>query len=717
MRAPDRRPLLHALSSGPGRGQALRLDVPFGALGSLRWGSLSLSWVALLGCLDRSAELAPAQVSPAQVTSAPRADLMEGAHPSPQPLLAAPTAPYITPAPPPPAPAPSPDAYSGEAKSDEDQARASLELPVTDALSALEAAGEVLEEMKEEEEPSRAPYGSSQASPQPLSPPAELTLTRAPQQRAQGQKEKHKPQRAYEARDERGGEREEALQPLAQLNPYSRAALSDHQPLKDALDGARPSAFWPRQGYFENTYVGGDLSLESERAALPPEVARALESSWAGLQAPPLDPPSEGGVALSATLSHPSTQGPRRVLLQVGLKGSERYGWRRPPLSLVVVVDPRWGEGDGGLDLVSALSPVLSELTPVDEVGVVCGALRLEPRAPEALREALIALPEPPLKGDEPLALALSAAGVLLEAAAANPHRAPGAQEALLMCGAGCVSERVSLEGVAHSLNTAGALTSVLYRHPRGAPAGPARLGGELWRVAEVGHGGYWEAQEGGGSFDAALRELTRREFERISRVVARLLRLSVKLARGVELIEVLGSRMLTHQQAAEVKAREVVMDQRLSARLGIASDRGEDDEGVQVVIPAFYGGDRHFITLALWVEGPGEVAEVQLKYKDMVRAQNASASAAARLSAEVASLGELHWEVRRVAAQQLDAAALARVAERGDFLSQGGQLRHRLNSLAAERGAGAAAVDAVWGRGGRKAARALSRALVGSAR
>jgi len=54
------------------------------------------------------------------------------------------------------------------------------------------------------------------------------------------------------------------------------------------------------------------------------------------------------------------------------------------------------------------------------------------------------------------------------------------------------------------------------------------------------------------------------------------------------------------------------------------------------------------------------------------VRAQNASASAAARLSAEVASLGELHWEVRRVAAQQLDAAALARVGAWGFSVTGG---------------------------------------------
>ena len=44
-------------------------------------------------------------------------------------------------------------------------------------------------------------------------------------------------------------------------------------------------------------------------------------------------------------------------------------------------------------------------------------------------------------------------------------------------------------------------------------------------------------------------------------------------------------------------------MDQRLSTRLGIKLDRGEDDDGVQVIVPAFYGGDSHLIHLVLWVK------------------------------------------------------------------------------------------------------------------
>jgi hypothetical protein len=151
----------------------------------------------------------------------------------------------------------------------------------------------------------------------------------------------------------------------------------------------------------------------------------------------------------------------------------------------------------------------------------------------------------------------------------------------------------------------------------------------------------------------AELARVTTGELERFSRVVARLLRLSVRFPKGVDLLNIIGSRMLSQTQAKRVKAREVAMDKRLSARLGIKSDRGEDDEGVQVVIPAFYGGDRHFITFELWVEGPGEVAEVTLKYKDMVRSLNATASVSAQLSSLPLKRGPAQEELLYVAAQQ----------------------------------------------------------------
>jgi hypothetical protein len=66
--------------------------------------------------------------------------------------------------------------------------------------------------------------------------------------------------------------------------------------------------------------------------------------------------------------------------------------------------------------------------------------------------------------------------------------------------------------------------------------------------------------------------------------VVARAVRLRIRLAPGVQLVSVLGARRLDELHAEQVRTAEQRIDQRVSRALGIAADRGEDEEG-------FYGG------------------------------------------------------------------------------------------------------------------------------
>src|SRR5690606_32292309 len=47
-----------------------------------------------------------------------------------------------------------------------------------------------------------------------------------------------------------------------------------------------------------------------------------------------------------------------------------------------------------------------------------------------------------------------------------------------------------------------------------------------------------------------------------------------------------------------------------------------------------FYGDDSHVILIELWVEGPGVVADVTVRYKDMVNLDNATARTSVRLGA-----------------------------------------------------------------------------------
>jgi hypothetical protein len=126
---------------------------------------------------------------------------------------------------------------------------------------------------------------------------------------------------------------------------------------------------------------------------------------------------------------------------------------------------------------------------------------------------------------------------------------------------------------------------------------------------------------------DDAAR-LVDRELHAASRAVARAVRLRIRLAPGVELIDVLGSENLSAQAAQRVRDAERSIDQRLARNIGIRADRGEDEEGIQIVIPSFFAGDAHTVLLDVVVPGPGPVADVSVRYKDLVYRRNGVARA-----------------------------------------------------------------------------------------
>ena len=118
-------------------------------------------------------------------------------------------------------------------------------------------------------------------------------------------------------------------------------------------------------------------------------------------------------------------------------------------------------------------------------------------------------------------------------------------------------------------------------------------------------------------SIDGA-EALVRSEVEAVSRVVARAVRIRIRLAPGVSLVDVIGSRPLGNDETRRVRQAEEAVDRRLAQQLGIVADRGHDDDGIQIVMPAFYAGDAHAVLLDLVVPGPGPVADVSLQMKDL---------------------------------------------------------------------------------------------------
>ena len=437
-----------------------------------------------------------------------------------------------------------------------------------------------------------------------------------------------KKQELKEVRDERrpaSGPREK-VDALA-LGQHTIRLAKDGR--DDALTFVRPDRVLPRMFYFENTYLGGSAAYRERLLRLDAALAegeRPYRLAFGGTQ--PLDPPTTSGLEVTAELDAPYFAEPRRVFLQVGLRGSARYGWRRPPLDVVLVVDgpALSGSPDAVTELVVA---VLAELGPADRLGIVVAAdeplvftalNRLE-RARARLAATLDELPAAAPRGDDPgrLARAMVRAGEVLAEASTDTAIVPGTQTVLVVT-AGDEPDRVAAAAqTAHGLTVQGAVTSVF-----ALDRTPER--GGWWQVANAGHGNFHHLG------DASTRDLVAWELESLARVVARLVRVNIRLGKSASAIRVLGTRVLDEEEVAQVKAREEATDKNLSRALGITSDRGEDDDGIQTVIPYFYGDDSHVILVELWVEGPGPIADVTVKYKDMVNLGNATGRTAVRL-------------------------------------------------------------------------------------
>jgi hypothetical protein len=144
---------------------------------------------------------------------------------------------------------------------------------------------------------------------------------------------------------------------------------------------------------------------------------------------------------------------------------------------------------------------------------------------------------------------------------------------------------------------------------------------------------------------------------------------LRIRLAAGVHLVSVLGSHPLDAVQVERVHEAENGIDQRLSKNLGIQSDRGDDEEGVQIVVPSFYAGDSHVLLLDVVADGPGLVADVTARFKDLVQLGNGIA----RQSLWLPNLELARGALERNVLKNLVAFELAqKLGAAGDALASG---------------------------------------------
>lgn len=415
----------------------------------------------------------------------------------------------------------------------------------------------------------------------------------------------------------------------AQSRDQSRAEafLHDYQTLAGL-------AFQEPSGYWANSYIPGDPAMRLLEARLRTWNRAALGADLRLEQdvrpvSQPFDAPQDAALAVYLDADRAAIDGPTRLRVQVGLKGAERQGGHRPAMNLGLVVDLRGAsEAELGRRVRALVAALERAQQPGDRFSLSVagpgGGLLV---APEEFRHGPLQVALESLFGAEPdatlpavgLPEAVALAGESVRAGD-NPEAVLGSSLVLLATGGSLAEDLEALEGMAHRNAVAGVPLSVVSLGAREDLSHIDRLvaaGQGSRRILDT-------AQAADGLVD--------RELHAASRAVARAVRLRIRLAPGVKLIDVLGSRRLGEPQAERVREAEQSIDRRLARNLGIAADRGEDEDGIQVVIPNFYAGDSHVILLDVVAETPGPVADVTVRYKDVAYLRNGVAEASLAL-------------------------------------------------------------------------------------
>jgi hypothetical protein len=411
-------------------------------------------------------------------------------------------------------------------------------------------------------------------------------------------------------------------------------ALSPAQLFERQRRSLENLSFETPAGYWANTYVPGDPVMrwlesrleEGDRSALQAFAAQPLLLEAASHQTPqPFDPPSSAALSVFLQADRRGLDGESRILVQVGLQGAQRHSRLRPAMSVGIVFDLRGGVST---EVAAAMRALLDGFLEAKDVGDrfsvsaagTSGGTLIRPdefrHGPISL--AMARLVEPggaPRPGERPLGVEEAVRSAAGELRRGDDPEAPLGSSLVLLVTSQPFGPRVgALAALAHESAVAGVPVSVVGIGDR-VPLD------EVERVALAGQGNLRLLHAA-----AEAEDLVERELSALSRVIARALRLRVRLAPGVKLVSVVGSEPLDAAGAERVRQAEQSIDRRLARNLGIEPDRGEDEGGIQIVIPTFHSGDSHAVLLDLVAPGPGPVADVTVRYKDLVYLRNSVA-------------------------------------------------------------------------------------------
>ena len=313
----------------------------------------------------------------------------------------------------------------------------------------------------------------------------------------------------------------------------------------------------------------------------------------------------------------------------------------RPAMNVVLLLDMREPPSDDMAARMRALALALERARqPGDRFNLVVVGPRRDFVLPdESFRHGPLGLlleRELSVAGaDGPRSLVAATRAASAIAFRADDDSAPlGASLIVLVTGSSIAADVDTLEQIAHHNAVNGVAESVISLGPRPESDAMERLvlAGQGQRRILAG------ADEAERVVDQALHAA--------GRAVARAVRLRLRLAGGVKLIGVLGAERLAEPASDRVREAERSIDRRVARNLGIQADRGDDEEGIQIVIPNFYSGDTHAVVLDVLAPGPGPIADLTVRYKDLVFLRNGVARDRLELPAGEREAGPLERNV-----------------------------------------------------------------------